>query len=738
MQLQHRIAERLPLKYREPGHLPFNIRNWLSRLVALLAFIIFAYYAYQVQPIVPGNIFDYEHLAAQVPLVWYGVLLVALAVLLAYPQAIIPWQPSTAPLSRRVNFLAGVGGLACMVVFLEAQIKQLGYERAHTLLPDEQLAVLVAGVLLLAYGLGGGGLPWRAGRFLRRLKRDDWAEFAVVLLITALAYGVRAWQIGSAVHIFVDELNFATGAATFWVERHVPLAMPGVRSFPFMFPYLQNHFITLLGRDLPGMRALSVIMGTLTIPAVYMLARALFDRPTAIAAALFLATFPPHVQFSRLGLNNIADPMFGAYALAFLARGFKHNRRIDFVLGGVALGLTQYWYELGRTIFPLMVALWSGWGLVTGYAWGRLKGLFWAALAALIVAAPIYATIYVNDLPLNARVQTVGDTDSAFSLLDNVEDTEQYRERLLLAFMMFVHQPEWGTYYYGGHAGFVLVGFVPFLLLGAGYVLARGTSPGIVLVAFIVVNAFFTSLIFSTQLSARYVVSFPAVAVLLGLGVRVLYGLLMSPPVARRYAGVLLGLVVMTAGISAGTQTYYFFEEHLPIFNNQFRGNHPFDTQDAVYRIRDYDPEVQGHIVAYDPINAGFLNGLLGFFRSNPEASGVQTQMPGIFKPWELEGERPYLFFLMPADSTTRRLIDWYFPLAEPQTTPYNVPDGYQLLLFEAGPRVQGPHAPFELVAATAVRNYYILPLHERAMVCYQDDPNFLPLRRCIDFYGRR
>jgi 4-amino-4-deoxy-L-arabinose transferase-like glycosyltransferase len=708
----------------------------LGSVAGLLAFAALSYYAYEVQPLPPGEPYNYLHLVAQLRYVVWGGLFMALAVLLSYPQSVISWARTDAPLSRRVNLVAGLLGAGCMVAFTEAQTQVLGIEAAQTLLPDEQFALLVAAAVLIIYGLGGGGRPWRALHVLRRMPRRDFVEIGAVLAITVLAFGVRVWDLGTAVHAFVDELNFATVSTTFWVERYVPLTLPGVRNFPFIFPYLQNHFVTLLGRDLDGLRMLSVVMGTLTVPGVYLLGRALFDRPTALAGAVFLATFPPHIQFSRLGLNNIADPLFGTFALAFLARGFKHNRRVDFVAAGVMLGLTQYWYELGRTLFPLLVVVWCAWGLVTGYAWGRLRGLFLAALAAAIFAGPIYATLYVNDLPLNPRVQEVGNTDTAFDLLENVENSEAYHQKLMMAYMMFIHQQEWGTFYYGGEGGFVLAALVPLVLLGGAYTLVRVTTPGVVLVGMVALNGFFTSLIFSTQLSARYVVSFPVLALLMGVGLRVLVGFLLTIHFAQRWRLVLLAVVLLVSGVGGLLQTRYYYETHLPIFNRQFRANHDFDAQDAVFRLRDFPPPTQGHIIAANVPDLGFLNGVLNFLRENPHSNGVQVHDPASFQPWELDDSRPRVFFLPPGEAEMRYLINWYFLLAPPQTTPYNVPQGYDLVLYPSQGRVQTAHPPAGVLAAVTSRAYFALPPHLRWSACLRANPQERPpLHGCFGLW---
>jgi 4-amino-4-deoxy-L-arabinose transferase-like glycosyltransferase len=137
----------------------------------------------------------------------------------------------------------------------------------------------------------------------------------------------------------------------------------------------------------------------------------LFDRRAGLLAALLLATYPPHIHFSRLALNNIADPLFGVLALALLAAGLRQRSRRALWLGGMALGLTAYFYEGGRLFYPLLTLLWLP-ALILAYRPpARLLARF--GLAALLVAAPVYLTLAaIGDSP--AYRLTESRIDSAF------------------------------------------------------------------------------------------------------------------------------------------------------------------------------------------------------------------------------------------------------------------------------------------------------------------------------------
>jgi 4-amino-4-deoxy-L-arabinose transferase-like glycosyltransferase len=112
-----------------------------------------------------------------------------------------------------------------------------------------------------------------------------------------------------------------------------------------------------------GLRLPSVLVGALLAAPVYVLGRLWFGRRVGWIAALLVATahFPLH--YSRIGLNDVADPLLAATTLAILTWGFRSGRRLAFTLTGLTLGLGQY---LGATPW-LTLLLAGGYVLLRGH-----------------------------------------------------------------------------------------------------------------------------------------------------------------------------------------------------------------------------------------------------------------------------------------------------------------------------------------------------------------------------------
>jgi uncharacterized membrane protein len=119
----------------------------------------------------------------------------------------------------------------------------------------------------------------------------------LLLAIVALGGFLRFYQIGSK-GLWLDEAFSVwlgwrpLGEMLSWlvrIDQHPPLY------------YILLHFWMALGEDAATVRALSALLGTLTIPVVYLLGRRLADEgeKVGLLVALILAVSPFHVRFAQ-------------------------------------------------------------------------------------------------------------------------------------------------------------------------------------------------------------------------------------------------------------------------------------------------------------------------------------------------------------------------------------------------------------------------------------------------------
>lgn len=570
-------------------------------------------------------------------------------------------------------------GVIILVILAEANGHLLGWKQVQDVPHQDQFVWLVAGVTLVVIGLGGVRLPKLADWKPSRATTFEWLT---VMAVSVIGLGVRVWKLETAVHWFVDELNFGTVVSAFWGPANIPLLRPEIRGFPTIYAYLQNWGVMQYGRNLHGLRIMSVVLGTLTIPAIYLLGRELVDKRTGFMAALLLAALPPHIQFSRLALNNIGDPLFGTLAFAFMARAFRTQRRVDYALSGAFLGLTQYFYEGGRLLYPPLMVVWVCIGLIVWRPQPSLKGLIIAGLAAFMVGMPIYYTLEGLDLPLTARFSDVGKPDDAIGATQNEQSAkEKYLPRIKEAFRVYVNLPEFRALYYGGDTPLLLQEIVPLFMLGGAFALWRVRTPLFLLFMWVIAASIGNSLIQDPSVSARFAVVFPVMALLAAVGIRHSFALIVPREVKPAYQTVLMVGIVAALAI---VQVDYFMGPHLERYNVQIRQPHTKDGEDALFRSADFPAGTQVYIVGDYIIDDGYARGIMGYLKLG---LWVQT-IPSVNFTAEFLQSLPHTgdiaFYIAPENVAAVNLLRQHYALLPPQETPYEIPEDKKLILYYA------------------------------------------------------
>ncbi|MDH7488000.1 MAG: glycosyltransferase family 39 protein [Anaerolineae bacterium] len=173
-----------------------------------------------------------------------------------------------------------------------------------------------------------------------------------------------------------------------------------------LFIYLVSAAVALLGRTPVAIRIVAAILGTLTLPAAYLLFRAMYGRGVALvgAAALALTVWP--IQLSRIGFRAVALPLFTALALWQLWAAVRSGKMWRFALAGVLYGASFYTYLAARFTPVALVA----WLLLRGSRQSppvRWRHLLVFAVAALVVLAPLAAYVGTHWDSFSARAGQV-------------------------------------------------------------------------------------------------------------------------------------------------------------------------------------------------------------------------------------------------------------------------------------------------------------------------------------------
>ncbi|MBZ0295947.1 MAG: glycosyltransferase family 39 protein [Anaerolineae bacterium] len=570
-------------------------------------------------------------------------------------------------------WLVGAGGVL-LLALAEISGRLLKLDALAVVSTHVQFVMLLGGIGLIAAGLGGS--DWFAASAVRT-RHSSRNEIVLVAGIMLLALVLRGWQLGSSIRFLVDELGFSNGVIVQEDQTYQPLLqqVDDIAAFPHVFPYFQTRAVELLGHTLTGLRASNAVFGMLTVGALYLLAKTLFDRKTALIAALLLATFPPHLHFSRLGVIETPSAFWGTLALAFLARSVVSGRRRDYVLAGVLLGITHYFNEGGRLLYtPLALAWLAGLGVV--YRRLPWRHLLVGGLALLLVAAPVYYTLFGLNIPLTARMETTNVALNAtyWEELPQAGGWRYYaRGQLLNPLLVYVHVPD-PTLYYHGDTAMLLPLLVPGFLLGVWYSVWRWRKPGLMLLLlWLLATTAGNSLLTISVSAVRYVITHPAVVLLVAVGIRYTVPLILPEAlVSKRLSRLaVVSLVVLMAAVQVG----YYFGVHIPAYNRDVRaiwGSR--DPQDAVLRSLNFPPGTRIHIVTHVPLATDYAQGLLRFLRPARDLT-LDVVLAEDFTAGyldDLSKRYDHAFFIEPDDETVLETLQTHFYLLPPEDSPYD------------------------------------------------------------------
>jgi 4-amino-4-deoxy-L-arabinose transferase-like glycosyltransferase len=231
-------------------------------------------------------------------------------------------------------------------------------------------------------------------RFKQGLRRlggagDELGRRELWLLVGAIALGlaVRVLYVVLTRHLKLagDEPEYDLEGQLiahghwFWTAAPYGILHAGAWKAPG-YPAWVGLWYTLLGHHPLAVRLVQVPLGVLTIGLGWALARRLFGRRVAIAAAFVLALYPNVWQFEELLYpESLATPLMLA-ALLVIFTGPPTKRRA--ILTGLLVGISLYVRPSGE--FVLLGALVSWW-----VAAGWRRGIAHTVIAALVAVAVV-------------------------------------------------------------------------------------------------------------------------------------------------------------------------------------------------------------------------------------------------------------------------------------------------------------------------------------------------------------
>lgn len=222
----------------------------------------------------------------------------------------------------------------------------------------------------------------------RRPFSVTWALLAAAVLLGA---GLRFYQLGRLPPGLYHDEAFNGQDALRILRGEYPVYFEANNGREPLFLYGMALSLAALGRTPFAVRVPAAILGTLTIPATFLMGRALLGERVGLWSAILIAGAPWPVNLSRIGLRAVSLPLVLALAVWLWWSGRRSkdsSRTARFVLAGALFGLSLYTYTAARFVIAVLVAfalyqLWVRHEQLDRAEWLSL------ALAAFLVAVPM-------------------------------------------------------------------------------------------------------------------------------------------------------------------------------------------------------------------------------------------------------------------------------------------------------------------------------------------------------------
>ncbi|HEY0606406.1 MAG TPA: glycosyltransferase family 39 protein [Herpetosiphonaceae bacterium] len=274
------------------------------------------------------------------------------------------------------------------------------------------VAVLLGAVLHVL----GGGLAWlsfrsEAGSETEGVpsRRTQLIAIAAIVVLAGLLRFV--WLETLPFRIDGDAAAFAASADDFLRPDPPSLIGVGWQSHTNVYLFLESRVLWLFGYTAFGLRFFGALGGTLGVLAIYALGRSLWNFWVGFWAALITAVLPFHLVFSRVGTEVIHVTWLLPLAAWSIWQGWRRNDWRWFLLSGLTIGLSQYFYPGARLIPILAVAQI---GLLTLFppegdrSWRRGGwGLLWLIVGVLAIYGPMIPFFIRKPEIYSARITIV-------------------------------------------------------------------------------------------------------------------------------------------------------------------------------------------------------------------------------------------------------------------------------------------------------------------------------------------
>ncbi|MDK1080120.1 MAG: glycosyltransferase family 39 protein [Anaerolineae bacterium] len=487
-----------------------------------------------------------------------------------------------------------------------------------------------------------GGYSYKTNKFIIKTQTMYW--LAILALASLPIRGIATDHI--PINLTGDEGSSGIFAARFLTGEWDNIFITGWYSFPNLFYYFQSLSIKIFGQNTEALRYLSGVVGTLTVLALYLIGKKMFNHRVGLIAAMSLIALPLHIHFSRIGLNNIWDGLWYVVVVGTLWTAWRYENRIAYILAGAGLGLAQYFYPSSRALFVL-----CGASLVLAFFFNRKKlrrslaHIFIMVFTTLVIFLPLgwYYIKFPDQYlaPLN-RVSIFGDWMDVQMQLTGLPMWEIVINQILIGLKAYTYTPL--LFWYKPETPILLPLAASFFYIGLILLVVRYRDGRLTLIAlWLTAITLAGSLSESTPAAQRFVAAAPVSALLIGIGLSESSSMLSSLiPKASKYFNIITFVII---GIIVTNDLRFYFVDYKQISIIQNTRSNNVIAQTLANELKLKPPGTQ--VLFFGTNNMGYF--------SIPSIQYLAPKVTGydIIDPWEsLENKfdyasRPLIFVFL-------------------------------------------------------------------------------------------
>jgi hypothetical protein len=430
----------------------------------------------------------------------------------------------------------------------------------------------------VAHVLWASGLLWMVAAALRSWSagRSRLAHPGVAMagVLAVVAVAVSSWNLSSIPpEVHNDEAAVGVDALRLLRGRPLNVFTMGWYFCPLLHAAPAALGIALLGPDLTGLRAASVVMGAATVLATFAFARRWWGGRVALLAGLVLAVSRFFVHLSRTGYHYVGTPLT-TMLVAWLATRLWQDLGLGAaVMGEVVLGLGVQGYYASRLVPVLFVVVWGAWllGSETRLRAARVRGLLVALAAAGATAAPMIVYFWKSPFAFWFRTQQTSIfSTTAFAHLAGSYGTNSRGAIIRIhagkALTMFNWSGDTSMQYGYGAAGLLEPVSAALLPLGLAVLLARPARRANVLALLWIVLPLVAGIVLTIDAPfyPRAAGVVPLVAVAVGLALHRWLASVARVVGARRGRAVAAGLAGAVVAVIAYQNLHTYFVAYAP------------------------------------------------------------------------------------------------------------------------------------------------------------------------------